>query len=191
MGPGGIHAAQRFQRIFRAETRCIGDDHLRQADDGVQGGAQLVPHAGQKLGLAPARDLQLSSLLLDLAEQPCILDRQHRLRGEGLQQLDGALERIHPAACAGPRARRRSRSARAAVRPAVREAARGRQHRGRGEDRSVRRQSAPACGAPAACRSTVSPRSNMPIPDLGNRSNWSHSMGRAKPKFAGCASSNT
>ena len=34
-----------------------------------------------------AGDLQLAPLLLDLAEQPSILDRQHRLGCEGLQEL--------------------------------------------------------------------------------------------------------
>ena len=38
-----------------------------------------------------ARFRELAALLLDLAEQPRVLDRQHRLRREGLQQLDGVL----------------------------------------------------------------------------------------------------
>ena len=29
VGPGGIHTAQRFQRLFRAEARRVGDHHLR------------------------------------------------------------------------------------------------------------------------------------------------------------------
>jgi hypothetical protein len=36
MGPGGIHTAQRLQRLFRAEARRVGDHHLGQADDGVE-----------------------------------------------------------------------------------------------------------------------------------------------------------
>src|SRR4029453_4596232 len=36
------------------------------------------------------RDLELLALLPDLAEQPGILDRQHRLGGEGLQQFNCA-----------------------------------------------------------------------------------------------------
>jgi len=32
------------------------------------------------------RDLELRAFFLDLAEQACVLDRDHRLVGEGLQQ---------------------------------------------------------------------------------------------------------
>src|SRR5262249_7973171 len=57
MGPGGIDAAQRFQRLFRAEARRVSHHHLRQADDGVERGAQLVAHAGEELRLVFARQL--------------------------------------------------------------------------------------------------------------------------------------
>ena len=36
----------------------------------------------------PVRDFELPALLLDLAEQARVLDRDHRLIGEGLQQRD-------------------------------------------------------------------------------------------------------
>jgi hypothetical protein len=49
VGPGGIHTAQRFQCLFRAEARGIGDHHLRQTDDGIERRAQLVAHAGEEL----------------------------------------------------------------------------------------------------------------------------------------------
>src|SRR4029434_9303582 len=49
VGPGGIHTAQRLQRLFRAKARRVGDHHLRQADDGVEWCAQLVTHAGEEL----------------------------------------------------------------------------------------------------------------------------------------------
>ncbi len=38
-----------------------------------------------------ARLRKLAAFLLDLMEQSRILDRQDRLRGEGLQQIDGVL----------------------------------------------------------------------------------------------------
>src|SRR6478672_3495001 len=87
VGPGGIDTAQRFQRVFRAEARRVGDHHLGQADDGVERSAQLVAHAGEELRLVLARQLKLAALVLDLAKQPCVLNRQHGLRGEGLQQF--------------------------------------------------------------------------------------------------------
>ena len=57
--------------------------HLREADDGVQRRAQLVRHVGEELGLVLAGDLELATLVLDLAEQPRVLDREGRLGGEG------------------------------------------------------------------------------------------------------------
>ena len=46
---GAMHALQRLLRLFRAEARGIGDDHLGQPDDGVERRAQLVAHAGKEL----------------------------------------------------------------------------------------------------------------------------------------------
>src|SRR5215813_6393551 len=42
---GGIHAAQRFQRLFRAEARRVADHHLGEPDDGVQRRAHSPPPA--------------------------------------------------------------------------------------------------------------------------------------------------
>ena len=41
-----------------------------------------------------AGDLELPALLLDLVEQARVLDRQHRLGGERLQQVDRALGKL-------------------------------------------------------------------------------------------------
>jgi len=86
MGPGSIHTAQRFQRVFRAEARRVGDHHLGQADDGVERRAQLVAHAGEELGFVLARLRQLPALILDFVEQPHVLNRDHGLVGEGLHE---------------------------------------------------------------------------------------------------------
>jgi hypothetical protein len=61
---------------------------LGEAEDGVEGRAQLVGHAGEELALRLVRALQLAVLLLDLAEEARILDRDHGLIGEGLDQRD-------------------------------------------------------------------------------------------------------
>ena len=53
-----------------------------------------MAHAGEELRLVLARFRQLAALLLDLAEQAGVLDRQHRLRGERLQQFDRALRKL-------------------------------------------------------------------------------------------------
>jgi hypothetical protein len=51
------------------------------------GGAQLVAHIGEELRLVLAGLRQLSALICDFVRQPRVLDRQHRLGREGLQQL--------------------------------------------------------------------------------------------------------
>ncbi len=74
----------------------IGDvflEDLAVADDGVERRAQLVAHIGEELRLVLARDLELAALVLDFVEQPRVLDRQHRLRREGLDQIDGVLRK--------------------------------------------------------------------------------------------------
>ena len=91
VGTGAIYALQWLLRLFRTEARRVGDHHLGQPDDGVERRAQLVAHAGDELRLVLARHLQLTALVLDLGEQARVLDRQHRLGGEGLQQFDRAL----------------------------------------------------------------------------------------------------
>ncbi len=63
-------------------------EHFREADDRVERRAQLVRHVGEELRLVLVRHLELRALLLDLAEQPRVLDRDHRLVGEGLQERD-------------------------------------------------------------------------------------------------------
>ena len=67
------------------------ENELGIAEDGVERGAQLVAHVGQELRLVLARDLHLPALLVDLGEQVRVLDRQHRLGGESLEQINRVL----------------------------------------------------------------------------------------------------
>ena len=62
-------------------------DEVGIAQHGVHRRAQLVAHVGEELGLVPARELELSALLLDLLEQAGVLDSDRGLRGEGMQQV--------------------------------------------------------------------------------------------------------
>ena len=50
--------------------------------------AQLMAHIGKELRLVLARLRELAALVLNLIEQPRVLDRDHRLVGEGRHQLD-------------------------------------------------------------------------------------------------------
>src|SRR5215831_6971327 len=91
VSPSAVHALQRLLRLFRAEARRIGDQHIGEPDDGIERRAQLVAHAGYELRLVLARYLQLAAFVLDLAEQARVLDRQHRLGRERLQEMNGTL----------------------------------------------------------------------------------------------------
>ena len=88
MGASAVHALQRLLRLFRAKARRVRDHHLGQADDGVERRAQLVAHAGEELRLVLARLCELTALVLDLVEQPHVLDRNHGLVREGVEQFD-------------------------------------------------------------------------------------------------------
>src|SRR5262249_49135619 len=74
--------------LFGAEALRVADHHLGEPDDGVERGAQLVAHAGDELRLVLAGQLQLPALVLDLVEQPHVLDRDHRLVGKRRSELD-------------------------------------------------------------------------------------------------------
>ena len=63
-------------------------DQLGVAEDGVERRAQLVAHVGEELRLVLARLGELAALVLDFVEQPHVLDGDHRLVGEGGDQLD-------------------------------------------------------------------------------------------------------
>src|SRR6516225_12293495 len=64
------------------------ENELSIAENGVQRRAQLMTHIGEELGLVLARNFELPALFPNLLEQAGVLDRQHRLGGEGLQNVD-------------------------------------------------------------------------------------------------------
>src|SRR5262249_36788691 len=82
MSSSAVHALQRLLRLFCAEAGRVFDHHLSQADDGIERRAQLVAHAGDEQRLALARLRKLPTLVLDVVEQPYVLDRDHGLIGE-------------------------------------------------------------------------------------------------------------
>src|SRR6516165_9183873 len=85
--PSAVHALQWLLRLFCSKPRRVFDHHLGQPDDGVERSAQLVAHAGDELRLVFARQLELAAFVFDLAEQACVLDSEHRLGCECLQEL--------------------------------------------------------------------------------------------------------
>ena len=80
------HAVERLEVLL--QRLGILPQHLADADDGVERRAQLVAHVGEELRLVLARLRKLAALVLDFVEQPHVLDRDHRLVGEGRDQLD-------------------------------------------------------------------------------------------------------
>ena len=82
------HAVQRFERLFGPEPRGVLGQHLAETDDGVKRRAQFMAHIGEELRLVLARFRELAALVLDFVEQPHVLDRDHRLVGEGPDKLD-------------------------------------------------------------------------------------------------------
>src|SRR5262245_41680271 len=59
-----------------------------EADEGVKRRAQRVRHVGEKLRLVAVSSFDLFAFILDLAEQPGVLDRQGRLSCERLQEVN-------------------------------------------------------------------------------------------------------
>ena len=75
------HAVERLGILL--ERLGILPQHLADPDDGIERRAQLMAHIGEKLRLVLACFGELAALVLDFVEQPHVLDRDHRLIGEG------------------------------------------------------------------------------------------------------------
>ena len=102
---GGVDLLEVGDEVLVAQVFGLFLQHLAVADDGVERRAQLVGHVGQELATCAAGGLELLTLVLELAEQPGVLDGENRLGGEGLQQtrppwreLPGGLPQHHEAA---------------------------------------------------------------------------------------------
>ena len=80
------HAVERLGVLLQ-RLRIL-PQHLGDADDGVERGAQLVAHIGKELRLVLACLRELAALVLDFLEQPHVLHGDPRLVSEGHYQLD-------------------------------------------------------------------------------------------------------
>jgi len=88
----------RDQRLL-VEVRGLLLEHLGVADDGVRGRAQLVGHVRQELRLVLAGFAKLAIRLLEISEEPGVLDANHGLVGERLQERNLAVGKrldVHP-----------------------------------------------------------------------------------------------
>src|SRR5262249_5180385 len=80
------HAVERLGVLF--ERLRILPEHLADADNGIERGAQLMAHVGEELRLVLARLGKLAALVLNFVEQPHVLDRDACLVGKRRRQLD-------------------------------------------------------------------------------------------------------
>jgi len=83
----GLHLDESVLRLLGQRTIEAIGHHLGEPQDRVERGPELVAHVGEELRLVAARELQLTALLIDVAEQARVLDRQNRLLGEGHEKL--------------------------------------------------------------------------------------------------------
>ena len=60
---------------------------IREADNGIEWRAQLVGHVGEEFRFVAIGGLDLPALLLDLSEQPGVLDCESGLCCESLQEV--------------------------------------------------------------------------------------------------------
>ena len=88
MAAVALDAVEHLAHLFRRVAIDVVEDEFGITEDGVERGAQLVAHIGEELRFVLARLGELPALVLDFVEQPHILNRDHRLVGEGLHQLD-------------------------------------------------------------------------------------------------------
>src|SRR5262249_55032235 len=88
VGAGGIDTAQRFQRLFRAEARRVGDHHLGQADDGIEGNLSSWLMLARNCDLRSLASASWRLLSWISSKQPHVLDRDRRLVGKRRYQLD-------------------------------------------------------------------------------------------------------
>src|SRR6266542_2686797 len=88
MSPIGLQALQDRPHLLSTFAIDTIEDEFGVPEDGVQRRAQLVAHVGEELRLVPARLGKLTALVLDLLEQPHVLDGDNRLVSKRNGQFD-------------------------------------------------------------------------------------------------------
>src|SRR5215472_13556165 len=94
MSAVSLKALENTQHLLRWFTICAICHQLGIAQNGIERRAQFVAHIGKKLRFVLASDFELSALVLDFAEQPCVLDCENRLISKRLQQFDCVLRKL-------------------------------------------------------------------------------------------------
>src|SRR5262249_18660099 len=84
----GLKPFEYAQHFLRRLTVSTIRHQFGIAEDRIKRRAQLVAHICEKMRFMHAPLPKLAALVLDFLEQPYILDGDHRLVGESLNQLD-------------------------------------------------------------------------------------------------------
>src|SRR5205809_5457642 len=88
MPAGRVDVLQVVVLLFVDVSEQTLKQYFRKSDDRIQRRAELMRHVGQELRLVLVRDLELSSFVLDFAEESRVLDGDDCLVRESLQQCD-------------------------------------------------------------------------------------------------------
>src|SRR6516164_4532547 len=86
-----LHTLEGGMRLLRKLAIDAVHEKLGITQDCIERRAQLMAHIGEELRFVLACDLELAALVLDLVKEPRVLDRQHRLARESLQDVDRAV----------------------------------------------------------------------------------------------------
>src|SRR6266568_5785772 len=84
----GLQSFEYAKHLLGGLAVCTVRHQFGVTQDRIERGAELMAHIGQELRLVLARLFKLPALVLDLIEQPYVLDRDRGLVGEGCDQFD-------------------------------------------------------------------------------------------------------
>src|SRR5215467_8862874 len=96
----GLKSFEYAKRLLRWLTVSAVRHQFGIAQDGIEWRAQLMAHIGQELRLVLTRLFKLPALVLDLVEQPRVLNGECRLRRKGLDDVHGILGKLSRRAAA-------------------------------------------------------------------------------------------
>src|SRR6516165_3283767 len=94
MAPVGLNALYHFAHLFWRLPVNIVENELSISEDRIQRCTEFMTHVGDELRLVLAFGLELTTFFIDLTKQARILDGEHRLCGEGLDEVDSPIRKV-------------------------------------------------------------------------------------------------
>src|SRR5215211_6501712 len=89
-----LHALQHIAHLLWQITVDPIHNQFCVAKNGIERRPQFMTHVRKELGFMFTRQLKLLAIVLNLAEQPSILNGQDGLGGKGLQQFHGSVDEL-------------------------------------------------------------------------------------------------